>query len=114
MPIERGEVWRVRWDGEQRCVVVLSYDELGGSVKAFLIVPPAAGDLADIAAEVHLGPDQGLDSAEVVRAAFPRPGRVLCNWLATLPVADFMERRGVLSPEKLAAVAELLSRAELE
>ena len=113
MPIKRGEIWRARWEDQRRTVVVLSYDGSEG-VKAFLIVPPATSDLAGMAAEVHLGTDDGLDSAGVVRAAFPRPGRVLCNWLVTLPVVHFIERLGALQPPKLAAMDELLRRAELE
>lgn len=113
MPIKRGEIWRVRWDGEQRAVVALAYDGSEG-VRAFLIVPAASSDLAGMAAEVHLGLDDGLDWAGVVRAAFPRPGCVLCNWVVSLPAVDFIERLGALQPLKLAAVAELLRRAELE
>lgn len=113
MPMRRGEVWRVRWDDERRDVVVLSHDDASG-VRAIQIVAPAQVDIQGIAVEVHVGASEGLDWEGVVRAALPQPGRILCAWIVTLSVADFIERLGSLQGSKLAELDDMIRRAALE
>jgi mRNA interferase MazF len=110
--IHRGDVWRVRWEAEHRDVVVLSHDD-AGHVRAIQIVAPAQMDITGIAIEVHLGSAEGLDYAGVVRAALPRPPRILCDWIVTLAAADLIERLGTLPDAKLVGLDDMLRRAEL-
>jgi mRNA interferase MazF len=111
--MRRGDVWRVRWDDGHRDVVVLSHDDLS-KISVIQIVAPAEVDIAGIAVEVHLGAEEGLDWAGVVRAALPRPGRTLCAWIVALPAVDFIDHLGTLSTAKVEALDDLLRRAELE
>jgi hypothetical protein len=79
-PVTRGEIWWAEVD-ERRLVLVLSTTD--DDVRAVMIVPPAERLIDGIAGEVRLGADDGLQSAGVVRVAFPSENFIPCNWLVT-------------------------------
>lgn len=103
--VRRGEVWWVQAD--KRCpVVILGRD--ADQIRAMFVVE-SAGDRADgLAVEVHVGSDEGLSPAGVVRVAIARPGFVPCTWLVTVSSADLIERVGALSSAKLGELHEAL------
>ena len=103
--VQRGEVWWVQTD--KRCpVVILGHD--ADQIRAMFVVE-SAGDKADgLAVEVHVGVDEGLSSAGVVRVAIARRGLIPCTWLVTISSADLIERVGALSPAKLGELDEAL------
>jgi mRNA interferase MazF len=114
----RGEIWWVELDG-RRPVVLLSPEEDvepedGAELRAMQIVEPAGVDLGGVGAEVTLGADEGLAEAGVVRAAFPLAGFIPCTWLVTVTRADLIERAGMLSPEKLGELTDVLRRSGIE
>lgn len=55
-----------------------------------VIVAPATTTIRGFAAEVKVGPREGLQ----------RPCVINCDWLVTIPKADLLERAGVLSAAK--------------
>ena len=107
----RGEIWWVEVD-DRRLVLVLSTTD--DDVRAIMIVPPAERLVDGIVEEVRLGADDGLQSAGVVRVAFPSETFIPCNWLVTLPRHVMTERVGALAADKLTEVDSLLQRAGLD
>lgn len=106
----RGDVWWAML-GERRAVVLLS--DHGSEFQALQVVPPAGIPIEGVAAEVRIGAREGLPEEGVLRVALPRPGRINCNWLATLSPSDLVERAGELSPQTLEDVERLLRLGEL-
>ncbi len=98
-PIKRGEIWMVF--GEERWLVVLLSCERDESIEAIRIVTPAAQTLGDLAVEVLLGKDEGLQNESALRVARARPNAINCNWLLTLSRKDLIDRIGALSIGKL-------------
>jgi mRNA interferase MazF len=88
--MKRGEIWWARVD-KRRPVVLVSRDE-AYAVRALVIVAPVSTTVRGFALEVRVGAAEGL----------PRSAVVNCDWLATIPKADLLERVGVLSKAKLA------------
>ena len=110
--MERGEVWLGRVD-ELCPVVVLSRDE-ADKVRAMLVVAPAKTSIDGIAIEIDLGAREGLQDEGVLRIALPRPGRINCNWLVSMPATNLVERLGTLSTGKLGQLQHALRLAGLE
>jgi mRNA interferase MazF len=110
--VQRGEVWWARLD-EKRPVVILSGDG-ARELRAIIIVPPATTDIQGTATELKVGTDEGLFGEGVLRVALPRSDRTLCNWLVTLGEGDLVDRVGLLSPEKLCQLGEILRLGGLE
>ena len=110
--MERGEVWWALLD-EKRPVVLLSQ---GGAaeMRAIQIVAPAATDITDLAIEVRMGDEEGLEAEGVVRVALLRTGLIPCTWLVTVTSNDLLEGAGRLSPAKLRELADALRLAHLE
>ena len=79
-----------------------------------MIVAPADVDIRGIALEVQVGAEEGLPRRGVLRVALPRPGRILCDWLATLGRPQLVRRAGALSLVKLRALEEILRLAQLD
>jgi mRNA interferase MazF len=86
--VKRGEIWWARLD-KRRPVVLLSRDE-AYEVRALVIVAPTSTTIRGFAAEVKVGPREGLR----------RPCVINCDWLLTVPKADLLERAGALSSAK--------------
>jgi mRNA interferase MazF len=107
-----GEVWWVDFD-ERRPVVLLSEQRADG-FRAMQVVAPAQVEIDGVAAEVRLGPAEGLPYEGVLRVALPRPGLVPCTWELTVAPEYLIERAGVLSAEKLGEVEDLLRLGGLE
>ncbi len=108
---QRGEVWWARLDPD-RPVVILSADG-ARELQAMIVVPPATTEIQDIAIELKVGPDEGLSEQGVLRVAVFRSDRILCNWLVSLGEGDLIGRVGVLSPEKLRQLEEMLRLGKL-
>ena len=103
--VQRGEVWWVQVD--KRCpVVVLGHE--GDQIRAMFVVESARGEADGLAVEVHIGVDEGLSPAGVVRVAIARPGFIPCTWLVTTSSAELIERVGALSAAKLRELDEAL------
>jgi mRNA interferase MazF len=110
-PVRRGEIWWSEVD-ERRLVLVLSTTE--DEVRGVIVVPPAERFVHGIVEEVRLGAEDGLQSAGVVRVAFPSESFIPCNWLVSLPLHAMTERVGALAAGKLTEVESLLRRAGLD
>lgn len=110
--MQRGEVWWVEFE-ERRPVVLLSEQE-ASKFRAMQVVAPAGTELNGVAAELAVGPSEGLPLEGVLRVALPRPGLIPCTWLVTLTQDDLIERAGALSPAKLGELQELLRLGGLE
>lgn len=106
-----GEVWWVEF--EERRPVVLVAEPKAGAVRAMQVVEPARVDLAGVAAELEVGPAEGLAFAGVLRVALPTPGLIPCTWEITLRSEDLLARAGELSADKLLGLRELLRRGGL-
>lgn len=94
--MRRGEVWWANVD-KRRPVVLVSRQE-AYAIRALVIVAPATTTVRHYAVELEVGAGEGL----------PRDCVINCDWLVTLPKADLIERAGVLSDAKLAALDETL------
>lgn len=110
--VRRGEVWLAYVD-KLRPLLVLSRDTTS-LVEGIIIVPPANIDIRGEAAEVSIGPSEGVEDDSVVRVALPRPGRINCNWLISVPETELVKCMGSLSPAKLNQVDELLKLGGLK
>ena len=97
--INRGDIWLAFAD--ERWPVVLLSGEGEDSMEAMRIVAPATGNFGDLAVEVLLGRNEGLQGAGALRVARARPNAINCNWLLTLSRGDLIERVGALSIAKL-------------
>lgn len=107
--IRFGEVWWVEFDERRPVVLVAEPDAL--AVRAMRVVEPAGVDVSGVAAEMEIGPAEGLPFTGVLRVALPRPGLVPCTWEITLRRDDLIERAGELSADKLRGLRELLRLA---
>lgn len=94
--MKRGEVWWAHLD-KRRPVVLISRDE-AYALRANIVVAPASTDVRGYSVELKLGRAEGL----------PRTCVVNCDWIATMPMEDLIERVGALSREKLARLDEAL------
>ena len=94
--MKRGEIWWARLD-KRRPVVLLSRDE-AYAVRAMVIVAPATTHVRGFALEVKIGAREGL----------PRECVINCDWLVTVPLAELVERAGVVSPSKLRRIDDVL------
>src|SRR5262245_39834998 len=101
--MKRGDVWWTRCDlaleddlrrERNRPAVLLSSGD-GPELRAMWIVAPAKRPVS-IVVEVPVGADEGLARDGVLRVALPQPGRIMCDWLMTLPSTDLVERVGAL------------------
>lgn len=118
-----GEVWWADLDGRRPVVLVADVEdgvEIGaeavaaaGAVRVMQVVEPAGVDIEGVAAELAVGPDEGVPVPGVLRVALPRPELIPCTWQITLGPEDLLERAGVLSDAKLVELGELL-RLEAE
>ena len=97
--INRGDIWLAFAD--ERWPVVLLSGEVEHSIEAMRVVTPATGNFGDLAVEVLLGRNEGLENGGALRVARARPNAINCNWLLTLSPADLIERVGALSVAKL-------------
>jgi mRNA interferase MazF len=88
--MKRGEVWWAQVD-KRRPVVLLSRNE-AYEVRALIIVAPVTTVVRGFAAEIKIGRAEGL----------PQSGVVNCDWIATIPKVDLLERAGALSSAKIA------------
>jgi mRNA interferase MazF len=94
--VKRGEIWWARLD-KRRPVVLLSRNE-AYDVRALVIVAPTSTTIRGFAAEVKVGPREGMR----------RPCVINCDWLVTVAKADLLERAGALSGAKSLQLDEAL------
>lgn len=94
--MKRGEVWWAQLD-KRRPVVLVSRDE-AYALRGNIVVAAATTTVRGYAVELKLGAAEGL----------PRKCVVNCEWIATIPREDLIERAGALSREKLARLDEAL------
>ena len=139
--MERGEVWWAHLD-ERRPVVILSVGS-GPDLRAaqivapatpaerhgFLImsgaaavdpnerqriIGPAGSSVIAVGVEVAVGGEEGLPYDGVVRVALPSEAKVFCTWMLTLSTDCLIKRIGVLSPEKLYMLENVVELAGIE
>lgn len=104
--MKRGEIWLAFAD--ERWPVVLLSCEVEDSIETIRIVTPATGNFGDLAVEVLLGRNEGLENEGALRVARARPNAINCHWLLTLSRADLIERVGALSSGKLQELDDAL------
>jgi mRNA interferase MazF len=136
--VERGEVWWAHVD-KPRPVVVLSIGA-GPDLRAVQIVAPATpaethgfviltgaeatdpkerqriidsagSSVVAVGVEVAIGGEEGLPYDGVVRVALPKQGKIFCTWMLTLSKDCLIKRIGVLSPEKLRVLENVMELA---
>jgi mRNA interferase MazF len=104
--LRRGNIWLAFAD--ERWPVLLISSENRGRIDAMRIVPPATQDLGEIAVEVPLGSDEGLQNEGVLRVVQARPDIINCNWLLTVTREDLIDWVGAVSSGKLSEVEKAL------
>jgi len=139
--VERGEVWWAHVD-ERQPVVVVSVGP-GSVLRAVQIVAPATpaerlgflimsgaeaidaderqrivssagSSVVAVGVEVAIGAEEGLPYEGVVRAALPKAGKLFCTWMLTLSPDCLIERIGILSPEKVRVLENVMELASVE
>ncbi len=107
-PYARGDIWDVDWEphhgheqGGRRPTLIISANFVNQGRAGFVIALPLTRTERGVPSHIRVTPPEGGLTA----TSF-----ILCEQIRTLDLSRFVQRRGAVSPQTLAAVEESLRR----